>query len=112
MTPPENLSRFAALSAGHAWAVLLVTLSAVGGCVYVSLTQTTLPGPIGGEKPAESGEPDTPTDVDFYRNIIARVRRGQGYYDAVGDEFKEWHYQPTSLFNWRTPVYAWVIGKI
>lgn len=112
MGSPEHPSRFAALSAGRAWAVVLATAAATAVCLASSLTHETLPLPSPRADQESTEGPATDTDVDFYRHVIERVHAGQGYYDAVADEFKDWEYQPSSLFNWRTPVYAWVIGKL
>ena len=92
--------------------MLLAALAAVAGCVAVSLTWATLPVAGAAEKTAESSDrKEADADAIFYRHIVERVHAGEDYYDAVAAEFRQWNYQPTSLFNWRTPVYAWLLGK-
>jgi hypothetical protein len=106
MGTATNASRFAGLTRGQAVCVVLLTAAAAGAGAYVALTQETLP--LSGRPPAKVAD----TDAVFYRHVVTRIRAGEGYYDAVAAEFKEWDYQPTALFNWRTPLYAWVIGKL
>lgn len=102
-------SRFSGLSRSQAGAVVAVTLAAILWCVYVSLTQDTLPtaGPH-----SHAAEGQRLTDWDFYERIVARVHDGENYYDALLDEFTkpEWNFKPTSVFNCRTPIYAWVFA--
>lgn len=109
MDPISHPSRFATLSRGQAGAIVAVTLAAVVWCVFVSLTQDTLP--TGGPH-ASAGEGQRLTDWDFYERIVARVHDGENYYDALLDEFNkpEWNFKPTSVFNCRTPIYAWVFA--
>lgn len=111
MEYPANSSRFADSTRGQALAVVLLTLAAAGGGLWVALSQETLPLSAKPQAADETGSrPQADTDALFYRHVVDRVRAGESYYDAVAAEFKEWNYQPTSLFNWRTPLYAWVIA--
>ena len=113
----ENLevfpSRFAGLSRPSALAVVGVTGSALAWCLFVSLTQFVLP-------PTESENPQKPElkpDSDVFRNVIERVRAGQGYYVATKEEFEQpmWTvsgFRPTSIFNWRMPVCSWWLAAL
>src|SRR5262245_17401967 len=86
------------------WQVLLILAALVGGtgwCLWVAVT-TTVP-----ERPQRPG----PTDEEFYLHVVERVRAGENYYDAAADEFHQAGYTVRSTFNWRTPLYAWIIGK-
>jgi hypothetical protein len=43
-------------------------------------------------------------DADLFGHVLARVRAGEPYYDAMGAELYAMHYPTASVFNWRTPV--------
>jgi hypothetical protein len=43
-------------------------------------------------------------DGALFEAVIARVRTGQHYYDAMGTELRERSYPTASPFNWRTPA--------
>jgi hypothetical protein len=68
--------------------------------IYIGSTRETLP----------EEDPNTTEnkDMDLYTRMIARVRSGQGYYDALHAEFEQMNYDVHSLFNYRTPTYAWL----
>jgi hypothetical protein len=42
-------------------------------------------------------------DVDLFAAVVARLRAGERYYDAMGMELRHRHYPTASVFNWRTP---------
>jgi hypothetical protein len=48
----------------------------------------------------------------LYRAIVTHVHDGENYYDAAGRELRSQGYPTASCFNWRTPVYAWLIGSL
>jgi hypothetical protein len=79
--------------------------------VYVATTQ-----PILAVAPPEEGKPRSGApDSIFYYDVVDRVRGGQAYYDAVKREFdlpvwKRGTFRPTSPFNWRTPIDAWLLA--
>jgi hypothetical protein len=52
------------------------------------------------------------SDLRLYRSILERVHSGENYYDVAGEELRRQGYPSASLFNWRMPVYAWMIGKL
>lgn len=113
MNAAPPLSRFASLSRGQALLVLALTLAVVTWCLKVALTEDTLPLPRAARQAAGTAKRTTETDWVFYRRIVERVHAGENYYDAVQDEFAQpqWDFQPTSVFNWRTPLYAWLLGS-
>jgi hypothetical protein len=78
-------------------AVLLALASAWAWCLEVAFSTPTLPVHI------EPGE----TDADLYGRVVERVREGEDYYEAVDREFERVRYPVVSLFNYRTPLYAW-----
>jgi hypothetical protein len=53
-----------------------------------------------------------PGDVALYRAEVDRMQAGQGYYEAAGIELRERGYPTRSVFNWRTPLPLWLIGKM
>ncbi len=67
--------------------------------------------------PARSGSAhkapdDIPGDVALYQAEIARMRSGEGYYQAAAAELRERGYPTASLFNWRTPLPMWLIARL
>jgi hypothetical protein len=69
---------------------------------------------------AESKDPNPPfvpppgatTDLDVFRKVVTRVRAGDSFYEATQEEFRSHGYPTRSVFNWRTPAYAWFIGRV
>ena len=53
-----------------------------------------------------------PGDVALYRAEVERVRNGEGYYQAAAAELTARHYTTQSVFNWRTPLPMWLLGKM
>lgn len=103
-------TRFAELERGQAAAILVTTLTGIVWTVAVALSQHTLPPT---EPPRHIGpDGERLSDEDFYERIVARVHAGENYYDALPDELArpEWGMKPRSVFNWRLPTYAWLIG--
>ena len=50
------------------------------------------------------------SDEKFYARVVDGVHHGEWYYDVLPRLFPEFHYRPFSIFNFRTPVYAWTLG--
>jgi hypothetical protein len=84
--------------------LLALTLFLVGMC-WCLLTASTAERPT--TPPARGG-----SDLRLYRRIVERVHAGDNYYDAAGQELREQGYPTGSLFNWRTPLYALLIGSL
>jgi hypothetical protein len=51
-------------------------------------------------------------DLKCYRAIAERIHAGEGYYKAAGDELRSRGYPTRSLFNWRLPLLATLIGHL
>jgi hypothetical protein len=51
-------------------------------------------------------------DVALYRAEIDRIHAGEGYYQAAATELVARGYPTRSVFNWRTPLPMWLIGKM
>jgi hypothetical protein len=54
---------------------------------------------------------DEAGDVAMYRTIAARVRSGESYYVAVGEELRRGNYAVREVFNWRTPLFLRTLAK-
>ena len=52
------------------------------------------------------------SDLRLYRRIVECVRAGEDYYEAAGREMRAVGYPTGSIFNWRPPLYAWLIGSL
>jgi hypothetical protein len=81
------------------WPTVFVAMTAF--CLAVSLT----PDP----DPPFVAPPGATSDLDVFRRIVERVRVGDGYYDASQQELRSHGYPTRSVFNWRTPVFAWLL---
>jgi hypothetical protein len=51
-------------------------------------------------------------DALLHLTTIDRLRSGEPYYDAVGEELRRGHYPTTSVFNWRTPAHFQVVATL
>jgi hypothetical protein len=50
-------------------------------------------------------------DLQAYRAIVERVHHGESYYSAAAEELRSGGYSSSSVFNWRLPTYAWLLGS-
>jgi hypothetical protein len=103
-------SRFAGCTRRQAVAILIVTIAATGYCAFLGLTRDTNPPKV--NPPELQTDPLYNDDILLYRRMIARVHTGQGYYDAANVELRQHGFRPDSIFNWRLPTYAWVLGAL
>jgi hypothetical protein len=87
---------------GRARWALGIFLASIVLCVAVALSRDPNP-PFIPPKGATS-------DLDVFRRIVHRVHAGDGFYVATQDELRTHGYPTRSVFNWRTPVYAWMLG--
>lgn len=51
-------------------------------------------------------------DVALFVAVVARVRAGEPYHDALADEMRTRRYPTASVFNWRTPLLYSVLGAL
>lgn len=51
-------------------------------------------------------------DARLYSSITRRVHNGESYYAAAASELSSRSYPLRSVFNWRSPIYAWVFGTL
>lgn len=61
--------------------------------------------------PTTSEEPIAP-DLQLYRDVVDKVRRGESYYAAVKPELLKHGFPVRSTFNWRLPTYAWLFALL
>ncbi len=59
-----------------------------------------------------STQADGPGDVALYRAEVDRIHHGEGYYQAAATELTVRGYPTRSVFNWRTPLPMWLLGKL
>jgi len=52
------------------------------------------------------------SDLRLYRRIVECVHAREDYYEAAGREMRAVGYPTGSIFNWRPPLYAWLIGSL
>jgi hypothetical protein len=50
--------------------------------------------------------------MGFYRTVVEQVRGGESYYSVVGSELRRIDYPTQSVFNWRLPALAWLLGQL
>jgi hypothetical protein len=96
---PHRLSRYRLAVAIGAVALFLLSLLAI------YWPRSAGGGSAGGSGAAEGGK-----DLEAYRRIVERVHGGEDYYDAAGAELHAGGYPTSSVFNWRPPLYAWLLA--
>ena len=95
---------YARLAPWQARAVLVLLVIAVGFFVGVTLSPLRR-GNVGKHRRGES-------DVALYRAEVDRIHAGEGYYQAASAELTRRGYPTRSVFNWRTPLPMWLIGRL
>ncbi len=99
--PRTTYARLTPLQAGGVLAALALS-SAL--CVAVTLS------PLASRNPRASLP--GPGDVALYHAEVDRIRAGEGYYAAAAAELTARGYPTRSVFNWRTPLPMWLLGKL
>ncbi|MFH1311999.1 MAG: hypothetical protein ABIJ00_02120, partial [Candidatus Eisenbacteria bacterium] len=95
-------TRFAGLAPRNALLIVLVVMAIV---IYGLIVYHPTPPTVDEEK--AGGE-----DLRCYRSIVERIRAGEGYYEAAGDELRTRGYDTHSVFNWRLPSLAWLLAGL
>jgi hypothetical protein len=72
-------------------------------CVGVALTKDPVPPFV--------PPPGATSDLDVFGRIVTRVSQGDGFYLATQEELRSHGYPTRSVFNWRLPTYAWLLGN-
>jgi hypothetical protein len=104
MTDANPRSSFARLSPSTARGVLAITAAVIVSFVAISLS------PLAGG--FATNKPMGPGDVHLYVAEIQRIANGETYYQAASEELHARGYPTLSIFNWRTPLPMWLIGKL
>jgi hypothetical protein len=97
----ESHPRFLHIHRAQAWAVFtaIIVFSAW------SLAALYLPRESAPSSIQQGGK-----DLQAYRQIVARVHRGEDYYSAAAEELRAGGYATSSVFNWRLPTSAWLLS--
>ena len=102
--PPSEPSGYARLRPVAARAVL------AGWVLFACFCLAKMPTPpTTCEAQEQSGNNG---DVALYRAEIDWIRDGENYYAAAARELVVRGYPTRSVFNWRTPLPMWLIGKL
>lgn len=99
------VSGFARLSQVQARRVLALFLAAAAFCVAITFSPLR-------SGYAKRARVQGPGDVALFNAKIARMRGGEGYYEAAGAELRARGYPTRSVFNWRTPLPIWLIARL
>jgi hypothetical protein len=75
-------------------ALTLLVLGATGLAALGVPSRATVPAAT-----ADAG------DVATFRAMVTRLRAGEPYYAAFGEELRRGHYSTSEVFNWRTPLF-------
>jgi len=81
--------------------LIVVFLTALYGVIVYNPLP---PGPVQNRPQGE--------DLRCYRAIIERISSGEGYYQAAEIELRKRGYPLRSVFNWRLPMLAWLMGHL
>jgi len=107
MALDTHVTAATALARLNPWTVRLV-LAGLLVCLAIAVGVSLSPLAKGyADKPSRG-----PGDVALYRAEVDRMQAGQSYYQAAGIELRERGYPTKSVFNWRTPLPLWLIGKL
>ncbi len=101
---PPPATGYARLGPHQARIVLTTILAAAALSVAVTLSPMAS-GRVDKQSPGEG-------DTALYRAEIERIASGEGYYEAARAELTERGYPTRNVFNWRTPLPMWMIGKL
>ncbi|MHC4400377.1 MAG: hypothetical protein ACYTG0_11940 [Planctomycetota bacterium] len=104
MTPHASPTGYARLTPFQARVVLAGLLVVTIVCVGITVS------PLGTSRVGTGNGRDG--DVDLYRAKLDRIRAGSGYYEAAAAELTSRGYPTRSVFNWRTPLPIWALGKL
>lgn len=85
---------------------LVMIVLALSALFFVGVTFSPLRRGNVGKRPPDEG------DVALYWAEVQRIHAGEGYYQAAAAELPARGYPTRSLFNWRTPLPMWLIGKL
>lgn len=61
---------------------------------------------------ASEGDEKHGADLKYYRQVVEEVHEGANYYDVANRELRRYGFRVGSIFNWRLPTYAYVLGAL
>ena len=65
------------------------------------------------ESPAHiAGGKTEDSDIKVYQTVVEQIHAGKNYYTVAGDELRRVGYPTSSVFNWRLPALAWLLGQL
>ncbi|HID76583.1 MAG TPA: hypothetical protein EYP56_11360 [Planctomycetaceae bacterium] len=100
--PPTGYARLGPRPAR--WVLMLLLVLAVG-LVALSVSPLKI-------NRTRKDRDDGDGDIALYLAEVERIRRGEGYYEAAAAELAPRGYPTRSVFNWRTPLPMWLLGKL
>src|SRR5262245_6235137 len=107
---PRFQTRFAGIRPRSAVIVLGLTAAALVGCLVIACTaEVTVKGETSKAILDGTAFKYSFSDWHFFSDVVSGVRQGEWYYDAYDRLFPKYDYTPFSVFNYRTPVSAWVL---
>ena len=96
-----NDCHFFNLSAHRAFIIALLITTIIYGLIVCR----PLPGVFESRQPKDA-------DLKCYQTIVEQIQAGQSYYPAAGDTLRSMGYTTASVFNWRLPALAWLLGQL
>lgn len=99
MTLPAT--RFADLPRGVCATILIVAAAALAGLVYLALVHVDA-----------VSDPQRGSDREMYERLVGQMRQGVDYYAAARAELSAGGYGMQSVFNWRTPLFPWLLALL
>jgi hypothetical protein len=103
-TTASATTRFAELSTWQARFVLSAFIILLGFGIWAEPT----PPPLCDVRV----ENEHTGDVFLYMTEVRRIHAGENYYQVAAEELPAQGYPTASVFNWRTPLPMWLIGKL
>lgn len=101
MTHITAYARLTRLQARVALGAVALTIAAAVAVTLSPLASSNL-----------TGRAHETSDVALYRAEVDRIHAGEGYYEAAAAELTARGYPTRSVFNWRTPLPMWLLGKM
>src|SRR4051812_48624542 len=72
--------------------------------VLIAVAITAVWTPSLAREPSGMVKPPAADDGALFEAVVNRVRAGESYYAAMGNELRSREYPAGSVFNWRTPL--------
>jgi hypothetical protein len=113
MASVSPTTRFASVSRRQALFIVGATAVAIAWCLVAAVypsDQRRSRFRWDGEPETEALAPADGSDLRLYRRVVECVHAGEDYYEAAGREMRAAGYPTGSIFNWRPPLYAWLVG--